>query len=56
MAFIRTSGINPLREALKRHCDSGGALRVLTTTSPCVRLVVASVFLRMIRIGETQHD
>lgn len=32
MAFIRTSGINPLREALKRHCDAGGALRVLTTT------------------------
>ncbi len=32
MAFIRTSGIGPLIEALKRFCQEGRALRVLTTT------------------------
>ncbi len=32
MAFIRSSGINPLRDALRRHCASAGKLRVLTTT------------------------
>jgi superfamily II DNA or RNA helicase/HKD family nuclease len=32
MAFIRRSGIAPLREALRRHVDAGRALRVLTTT------------------------
>jgi superfamily II DNA or RNA helicase/HKD family nuclease len=32
MAFIRRSGIAPLREALRRHCQSGRPLRVLTTT------------------------
>lgn len=32
MAFIRRSGINPLTEALRRHCDAGKPLRVLTTT------------------------
>ena len=32
MAFIRTTGVNPLREALRRHCDQGNELRVLTTT------------------------
>ena len=32
MAFIRKSGINPLLDGLRRHCDEGKALRVLTTT------------------------
>lgn len=32
MAFIRRSGIRPLREKLRRHIDDGGRLRVLTTT------------------------
>jgi superfamily II DNA or RNA helicase/HKD family nuclease len=32
MAFIRQSGIRPLLEALRRHCDDGRSLRVLTTT------------------------
>ena len=32
MAFIRRSGIAPLYEALRRHCDRGRQLRVLTTT------------------------
>jgi HKD family nuclease len=32
MAFIRRSGIAPLLPALRRHCDSGKRLRVLTTT------------------------
>jgi superfamily II DNA or RNA helicase/HKD family nuclease len=32
MAFIRRSGIRPLREKLRRHVDTGGRLRVLTTT------------------------
>jgi superfamily II DNA or RNA helicase/HKD family nuclease len=32
MAFIRRSGIRPLLEALRRHCESGRRLRVLTTT------------------------
>lgn len=32
MAFIRRSGIRPLREKLRRHVDRGGTLRVLTTT------------------------
>ncbi|MCM2323625.1 MAG: phospholipase D-like domain-containing protein [Oligoflexia bacterium] len=32
MAFIRRSGINPLEETLKRHCQAGKELRVLTTT------------------------
>lgn len=32
MAFIRRSGVRPLAEALRRHCDAGRALRVLTTT------------------------
>jgi superfamily II DNA or RNA helicase len=31
MAFIRRSGIRPLREALKRHVEAGRSLRVLTT-------------------------
>ena len=31
MAFIRRSGILPLREALRRHLDQGRPLRVLTT-------------------------
>ncbi len=31
MAFIRTTGVNPLREALRRHCDRN-QLRVLITT------------------------
>lgn len=32
MAFIRRSGISPLRDALRRHVDRGRSLRVLTTT------------------------
>ena len=32
MAFIRRSGINPLLDALRRHCEAGRPLRVLTTT------------------------
>ncbi len=32
MAFIRHSGIVPLRDVLARHCEAGRPLRVLTTT------------------------
>ena len=32
MAFIRRSGIAPLLDTLRSHCQSGRALRVLTTT------------------------
>ena len=32
MAFIRKSGIRPLMDALRFHCQSGKSLRVLTTT------------------------
>ncbi|MEZ5143215.1 MAG: DUF3427 domain-containing protein [Acidimicrobiales bacterium] len=32
MAFIRRSGIRPLLERLRRHCDDEHELRVLTTT------------------------
>lgn len=32
MAFIRRSGITPLLDQLRAHCDAGRALRVLTTT------------------------
>jgi superfamily II DNA or RNA helicase len=32
MAFIRLTGINPLRESLARHVQNGKSLRVLTTT------------------------
>ncbi|NUO89751.1 MAG: DUF3427 domain-containing protein, partial [Dermatophilaceae bacterium] len=32
MAFVRRSGINPLLEALRRHCEAGKELRLLTTT------------------------
>lgn len=32
MAFIRRSGIAPLRDALRKHCTNGKSLRVLTTT------------------------
>jgi len=32
MAFIRRSGIAPLLGALRKHCESGRPLRVLTTT------------------------
>jgi superfamily II DNA or RNA helicase/HKD family nuclease len=31
MAFIRRSGINPLLSSLRRHCESGKPLRILTT-------------------------
>ena len=31
MAFIRRSGINPLLSSLRRHCESGRPLRMLTT-------------------------
>jgi superfamily II DNA or RNA helicase/HKD family nuclease len=32
MAFIRRSGITPLLSSLRRHCEDGRSLRVLTTT------------------------
>jgi superfamily II DNA or RNA helicase/HKD family nuclease len=32
MAFIRRSGIGPLLDPLRRHCEQGKPLRVLTTT------------------------
>jgi superfamily II DNA or RNA helicase/HKD family nuclease len=32
MAFIRRSGVTPFLDSLRRHCESGRALRVLTTT------------------------
>ncbi len=32
MAFIRRSGIKPLLDGLRRHCESGRQLRILTTT------------------------
>lgn len=32
MAFIRRSGIRPMLEALRRHCEAGRLLRVLTTS------------------------
>ncbi|MFG0316974.1 MAG: DUF3427 domain-containing protein [Planctomycetota bacterium JB042] len=32
MAFIRRTGLRPLRDALERHVDRGRPLRVLTTT------------------------
>ena len=32
MAFIRRSGIVPLLDTLRRHCEAAGPLRILTTT------------------------
>jgi superfamily II DNA or RNA helicase/HKD family nuclease len=32
MAFVRRSGISPLLDALRRHCEAGKQLRLLTTT------------------------
>ncbi len=32
MAFVRRSGLRPLKASLARHCDAGRRLRVLTTT------------------------
>lgn len=32
MAFVRTSGIKPLEENLRRHCERGRTLRLITTT------------------------
>jgi superfamily II DNA or RNA helicase/HKD family nuclease len=32
MAFVRWSGVRPLMDALRRHCEAGKPLRVLTTT------------------------
>lgn len=32
MAFVRRSGIAPMRAALEGHCERGGRLRLLTTT------------------------
>jgi superfamily II DNA or RNA helicase/HKD family nuclease len=32
MAFVRRSGLRPLREALRRHLEQGKPLRLLTTT------------------------
>ena len=32
MAFIRRSGMRPMVAALRKHCDAGRSLRILTTT------------------------
>ncbi len=32
MAFIRRTGIKPMRDRLRRHVENGGRIRVLTTT------------------------
>jgi superfamily II DNA or RNA helicase len=32
IAFVRWSGVRPLIDALRRHCEEGKSLRVLTTT------------------------
>ena len=32
MAFVRWSGINPMLDALRRHCRDGKKLRLVTTT------------------------
>ncbi len=32
MAFVRLSGINPMLDALRRHCREGKTLRLVTTT------------------------
>jgi superfamily II DNA or RNA helicase/HKD family nuclease len=32
MAFVRLSGINPMLDALRRHCRNGKLLRLVTTT------------------------
>jgi superfamily II DNA or RNA helicase len=32
MAFVRWSGVRPLIDALRRHCEAGKQLRLLTTT------------------------
>jgi len=32
MAFVRWSGVRPLTDALRRHCEAGKPLRLLTTT------------------------
>jgi len=32
MAFVRWSGVRPLTDVLRRHCEAGKPLRVLTTT------------------------
>ena len=32
MAFVRWSGVRPLLDTLRRHCEAGKPLRVLTTT------------------------
>ena len=32
MAFVRWSGVRPLIDALRRHCEAGKPVRVLTTT------------------------
>jgi len=32
MAFIRNSGLAPIRDHLRQHCDDGRTLRILTTT------------------------
>ncbi len=32
MAFVRWSGVRPLAEALRQHCEAGKPLRILTTT------------------------
>ncbi len=32
MAFIRRSGIGPMMDAIRRHCEAGRTVRILTTT------------------------
>ena len=49
MAFVRLSGIRPLLTDLKRHCESGRPLRLLTTTY--TGSTEAAALDELIRIG-----
>lgn len=49
MAFVRLSGIRPLLGDLKRHCDMGRSLRLLTTTY--TGSTEAAALDELIRIG-----
>lgn len=46
MAFVRQTGIRPLAELLRRHCEQGRRLRVLTTTYTGSTELAALVALR----------
>jgi HKD family nuclease len=47
MAFIRLTGINPLKESLKRHVEDGRPLRVLTTAFTGTTEATASSTFRL---------